>query len=47
MLRSGNDAAIEIAYNVAGCMENFAILLHEDASKIGMKYTHFYNAHGL
>ena len=47
MLRSGNDAAIEIAYNVAGSMENFAVLMNEEASKIGMKNTHFYNAHGL
>lgn len=47
MLRSGNDAAVVIAKNVAGSMENFAYLMNEAASNIGMKHTKFYNAHGL
>lgn len=47
MLRSGNDAAVVIAKNVAGSMDNFAMLMNETASKIGMKDTYFYNAHGL
>ena len=47
MLRSGNDAAVVIAKNVAGNMENFAMLMNEMASKIGMNDTYFYNAHGL
>lgn len=47
MLRSGNDAAIAIANTVAGSMENFVYLMNEYASTIGMKNTHFVNAHGL
>lgn len=47
MLRSGNDAAIVIASHIAGNMEDFAKLMNEKASRIGMKNTHFYNAHGL
>ena len=47
MLRSGNDAAVVIATNVAGSMENFSLLMNEMASKIGMNDTYFYNAHGL
>lgn len=47
MLRSGNDAAVVIAKNVAGSMEGFAMLMNEVASKIGMKNSYFYNSHGL
>ena len=47
MLRSGNDAAMVIAKNVAGSMEAFTMLMNEMASKIGMQNTYFYNAHGL
>lgn len=47
MLRSGNDAAVVIAKNVAGSMNAFAMLMNEMANKIGMKDTYFYNAHGL
>lgn len=47
MLRSGNDAAIVIAKNVAGNMEKFAQLMNEKATQIGMKNTIFYNSHGL
>ena len=47
MLRSGNDAAVVIARNVAGSMENFAMLMNDTAAKIGMSDTYFYNAHGL
>ncbi len=47
MLRSGNDAAMVIAKNVAGSMENFAYLMNVLAKNIGMKDTFFYNAHGL
>ena len=47
MLRSGNDAAVVIAKNVAGSMDAFAMLMNETASKIGMNNTYFYNAHGL
>lgn len=47
MLRSGNDAAIEIAYAVSGSMESFVHLMNEKALELGMKNTIFYNNHGL
>lgn len=47
MLRSGNDAAIVLAKEVAGTMENFAYLMNQKAMDIGMKNTIFINNHGL
>ncbi len=47
MLRSGNDASIEVAFHTAGSMAKFAQLMNEYAQKIGMKNSYFYNAHGL
>ncbi len=47
LLRSGNDAALVIAQNVAGSMEKFAMLMNEMAMKIGMNNSYFYNASGL
>ena len=47
MLRSGNDAAIEIAYATAGDMPSFVELMNNKAKELNMKNTYFYNAHGL
>lgn len=47
MLRSGNDAALAIAYNVAGSNDNFVKLMNDKTIKIGMKNTIFNNPHGL
>ena len=47
MLRSGNDAAIEIAYLVTGGMDSFAYLMNQKAYELGMNQTIFYNNHGL
>ena len=47
MLRSGNDAAIVIANEVAGSMDNFVYLMNKIAVDIGMKNTIFLNNHGL
>lgn len=47
MLRSGNDAAIELANKVGGSEEGFTILMNELASSIGMHNTNFINASGL
>lgn len=47
MLRSGNDAAIVIAKEVAGSMDNFVYLMNQTAMDIGMKNTIFINNHGL
>ena len=47
MLRSGNDAAIQIANYVGGSMDGFANLMNETAKSIGMKNTTFINSSGL
>lgn len=47
MLRSGNDAATQVAKAVAGTEEAFVYLMNEYANTIGMKNTHFVNPHGL
>lgn len=47
MLRSGNDAAIMISTYLAGSEEEFAKLMNEKASRIGMTNTVFNNSSGL
>ena len=47
MLRSANDAAEAIAYAVAGSVEEFALLMNEKATLLGLCDTHFTNPHGL
>lgn len=47
MLRSGNDAAIEIAYHISGNLEKFVALMNQKAYELGMKDTTFLNPHGL
>ena len=47
LLRSGNDAAITLAYNIGGSMDGFAILMNELASSLNMKSTSFINSSGL
>jgi serine-type D-Ala-D-Ala carboxypeptidase (penicillin-binding protein 5/6) len=47
MLRSGNDAAIEIANHVAGSMVDFVNLMNDKAKNLGMTNTHFVNDNGL
>ena len=44
---SGNDAAIALAEHAAGSQEAFASLMNNYAAQIGMKGSHFVNAHGL
>ena len=46
-VQSGNDAAIALAEHVAGTQEAFAQLMNSYAARIGMKNSHFVNAHGL
>ncbi|MEJ1098372.1 MULTISPECIES: D-alanyl-D-alanine carboxypeptidase family protein [unclassified Pseudoxanthomonas] len=46
-VQSGNDAAIALAEHTAGSQEAFAALMNNYAAKIGMKGSHFVNAHGL
>ena len=47
MLRSGNDASVVIAKEVAGTEENFVEMMNEKAKEIGMTNTTFSNPHGL
>ncbi|WP_244272594.1 D-alanyl-D-alanine carboxypeptidase family protein [Natronincola peptidivorans] len=47
MLRSGNDAATAIAYEVSGSVEDFSQLMNQRAKEIGAKNTNFMNPHGL
>lgn len=47
MLRSGNDAATAIAYQVGGSIEGFADLMNETAKSVGAMNTNFVNPHGL
>ena len=47
LLRSGNDAAVTIAKNVGGSIDDFVVMMNEKAQKIGMKNTTFSNPSGL
>ena len=47
MLRSGNDAALAIAYYVGGSVDNFVVMMNKKAKEIGMKNTEFNNPSGL
>ena len=46
-VQSGNDAAIALAEHTAGSEEAFASLMNSYAQRLGMKNSHFVNAHGL
>ena len=43
MLRSGNDAALAIAYNISKSESDFVKLMNEKAKEIGMNNTLFHN----
>ncbi len=47
MLRSGNDAAVEIAEHVGGSEDQFVIKMNKKAKAIGMNDTVFHNPSGL
>ena len=47
LLRSANDAAVAIAFGVAGGVEEFAALMNQKAEELGLENTHFVNPHGL
>jgi len=47
MLRSGNDAAVTLAIETAGSIDNFALLMNETAKQLGAINSHFVNPHGL
>lgn len=47
MLESANDAAAAIAYEIAGGIDEFAVMMNETAARIGLSESHFTNPHGL
>lgn len=47
MLPSGNDAALQIAFQLAGGVPGFAELMNLKAQQLGMRDSHFTNPHGL
>ena len=47
LLRSGNDAAVQIAIEIGGSIEGFAELMNEKAKKLNLNNTHFVTPHGL
>ena len=47
LIYSGNDAALNVAINVAGSEDAFVDLMNEKAAELGMTHTHFANPHGL
>ena len=47
MLCSGNDAAVALAENVGGNIQNFSDLMNEKAKELGLCNTHFESPHWL
>ncbi|HEX6987901.1 MAG TPA: D-alanyl-D-alanine carboxypeptidase family protein [Bacillota bacterium] len=47
MIESANDAAVAVAVNLAGSVEDFAALMNRRAEELGLEHTHFVNPHGL
>ncbi|MBR4800225.1 MAG: D-alanyl-D-alanine carboxypeptidase [Clostridia bacterium] len=47
MLRSGNDAAVALAVETCGNIEDFAKLMNDTAKQCGAKNSNFVNPHGL
>jgi serine-type D-Ala-D-Ala carboxypeptidase (penicillin-binding protein 5/6) len=44
---SANDASTAIAEQIAGSQENFAVMMNERASELGLTHSTFYDPHGL
>lgn len=47
MLRSGNDAATAIAYEIGGSVDKFAEMMNKKARELGAQSSNFTNPHGL
>ncbi len=47
LLASANDAAVTIAFHIAGSVEAFADLMNARAASLSLSHTHFDNPHGL
>lgn len=47
LVRSGNDVAKALARDVAGSQKAFSVVMNRKARSLGMRDSHFVNAHGL
>ncbi|MBP3502421.1 MAG: D-alanyl-D-alanine carboxypeptidase [Clostridia bacterium] len=47
MMKSGNDAAVAIAEQIAGSVDAFVVLMNEKVKELNLKDTHFVTPHGL
>jgi len=47
LVQSGNDAAVALAEHVAGSVDEFTVMMNQQASQLGMRSTSFANANGL
>ncbi len=47
IIQSGNDACVALAEAIAGSEENFVQLMNKEATRLGLKNTHFENSTGL
>ena len=47
LLRSANDAAAALAYDISGSIEAFSSLMNDKCTELGLSDTHFENPHGL
>ncbi|HEY9036441.1 MAG TPA: D-alanyl-D-alanine carboxypeptidase family protein [Pseudomonadales bacterium] len=47
IVSSGNDASVAVAEHLAGTESAFADVMNQHAERLGMKGSHFVNAHGL
>ncbi len=47
MLRSGNDAAVALAVEIGGSVDNFVDMMNDRVAAMGLEHTHFTNPHGL
>jgi serine-type D-Ala-D-Ala carboxypeptidase (penicillin-binding protein 5/6) len=47
MVHSANDASVAVAEYVGGSTEAFVQMMNREATRLGMKDTHYYSVHGL
>lgn len=47
LLGSANDAATAVAEHLGGSVEDFMVMMNEEARRLGARNTHFVNPHGL
>jgi D-alanyl-D-alanine carboxypeptidase (penicillin-binding protein 5/6) len=47
IVQSGNDASVALAERIAGTEENFALMMNDQAMRLGLENSHFRNATGL